>query len=130
LLLDDDLGDQAQDIVVSHVVEWPHIFFFEAFAQILGGDKTRFAVRQVTPSFIAELHERRVRQSHNMGLAIDKKLRVNRVRVACGDAVPQMRKAALIRLPAQFGSDFKRADELAHRAGIGKYWECRHALSF
>ena len=65
-----------------------------------------------------------------MGLAIDKKLRVNRVCMPGGDAVPHMREAALIRFPAQFGSDFEGADKLAHRAGIRKHWECRHALSF
>src|SRR5260370_1968321 len=64
-----------------------------------------------------------------MGLAIDKQLRVNRVRVARRNAVPHVREAALIRLPTQFRSDFERANELAHGAGIRKYCACPHALS-
>jgi hypothetical protein len=64
-----------------------------------------------------------------MGLAIDKKLRVNRVRVSRRNSIPHVREAALIRLPSQLGSHFKGADELAHRAGICKYWACCHARS-
>ncbi len=60
-----------------------------------------------------------MREPHDVWLAIDKEFRVDGVRVPCGDAVPHMREAALIGLAAQFRSHFKRADELAHRAGIG-----------
>jgi hypothetical protein len=64
-----------------------------------------------------------------MGLAIDKKLRVNGVRMPRRNAIPHVREAALIRLPGQLGSYFEGADELAHRAGIREYWACRHAIS-
>jgi hypothetical protein len=64
-----------------------------------------------------------------MRRTIDKKLRVNRVRVPRRNPVPHVRKSALIRLPTQFGSHFECADELAHRAGICKYWACCHARS-
>src|SRR6267143_4665403 len=65
-----------------------------------------------------------------MRLAIDKELRVNRVCMARGNTVPHMREAALVCFPAQFGSDFESAYELAHRAGIRKHWACHHAFSF
>ncbi len=71
-----------------------------------------------------------MRQPDNVCGAIHKKLRVDGVRVARGNAIPHMREAALIGLPGQFGSDFEGADELAHGAGIREYWACRHAVSF
>src|SRR6267142_7084606 len=71
-LLDADLGDEAQDIVVGHIVEGPHIGFLEAFAQILGGDEAGFAVGQVAPGFISKFHECGMRQADYMGLAVDK----------------------------------------------------------
>src|SRR6266481_10129489 len=46
-----------------------------------------------------------------------------------GNAVPHVRKTALKGLPAQFGSHFEGADELAHRAGVRKYWVCCQAIS-
>jgi hypothetical protein len=64
-----------------------------------------------------------------MSFAIDKKLRVNRVRMPRGNAVPHVRETALKGLPAQFGSHFEGADELAHRAGVRKYWVCCQAIS-
>jgi hypothetical protein len=36
----------------------------------------------------------------------------------------------VIDLPAQFRGYVKSADELAHGAGICKYWACGHAVSF
>jgi hypothetical protein len=113
-----DLGDQAEDIVVRHVIEWAHVFFFEALAQVFGGYKTGFAIGQVAPGFVAEFHEGGVGQSDDVGLAIDKKLRVDRIRVARGDAIPHVRKAALKSLACQFGSHFEGADELAHGASV------------
>jgi hypothetical protein len=53
-----------------------------------------------------------------MRFAVDKEFCVDGVRVPRGNAVPHMREAALVGLPAQFGGYFERADELAHRPGI------------
>src|SRR5437899_11080887 len=129
-LLDADQIDQAQHFTFRDVIERASIFFFEAFAQIFRGDKTCFAVGQVTPRLLAQFHERSMREPHHVRLAINKEFRVDGVRVPRGDAVPQMRKPALIGLPAQLRSHLKRADELAHRAGIGKYGACCHVVSF
>src|SRR6266478_2930983 len=128
-LLDADLRDEPKDFGFRDVVERAHIFFLEPLAQVLRGDKARFPVGQVAPGLLAEFHKRGVRQADDMGLAIDKKLGVNGVRMPRGNAVPHVRKAALIRLRGQFGSHFEGADELAHRAGIGKYWAYCHARS-
>src|SRR3977135_847840 len=129
MLLNTGLGDQAHHIVVRHVVERADILYLKPLAQILRGNEARFAVGQVAPCLFPKLHKRGMRQPDNMGFAIDKKLAVNRVCMSRCDAIPHMREAALIRLPSQFGSHFKGADELAHRTGIREYWACCHAIS-
>jgi len=109
---------QSQHIVVPPRRTRPHVFFFEPLAQILRGYKARFAVRQVAPCFLAELHKRGVCQPTTCAAPSTK----NFVSIvsACRrrNPVPHVREAALIRLPSQFGSHFECADELAHRAGI------------
>src|SRR5260370_35467136 len=104
-------------------------FVLGGFAERFRGGEAWFAVGQVAAGFVTEFAERGVRQANNVGGTIHKKLGIDGVRVACGNAVPHMREAALIGLPGQFGSDFEGADELAHGAGIGEYWAGCHARS-
>jgi hypothetical protein len=64
-----------------------------------------------------------MRQPQNQRLAVHKEFRVNRIRVARRDAVPHVRKPALVRFASQLGSHLERAHESAHRAAIGQNWE-------
>src|SRR6266404_7132588 len=118
-LLDSDLLDQAQDVGFRHVVEWPLVFFFQPLAQKIRGDEAGFAVGQVAAKAFAEFHEGLVRQPQDQRLAIDKKFRVDGVRVARGNAVPHVRKPALKYGAGQLGSHLKGAHKGAHGAAIG-----------
>ena len=119
LLLNSDLLDQAQHVGFGDVVERSLVFFLEAFAQIFGGDEAGFAVGQIPAGALAKFHESGVRQPEDNGPAIDEKFRVDGIGVARGDAVPHVRKAAVVDDVSEFGWDVERADECAHRADIG-----------
>jgi len=74
ILLDADLGDEAQGHRRGPHRRGPHIGFLEAFAQILGGDEAGFAVGQVAPGFISKFHECGVRQADDMAWPSTKNL--------------------------------------------------------
>src|SRR5438105_4997525 len=114
-LLDADLFDKASYIFACDIVHFTFVFLFQAFFQIFGGDEAGFAVRQIACGALAEFYETGMVQTDNEGLAIDKKLGVNRVAMASGDAVPHVRETALIKLAGQLGDHFECAYKLAHR---------------
>jgi hypothetical protein len=68
---------------------------------------------------LAKFHEGRVGQAKDDGFAVDKKFRVDGVRVARGNPVPHVRKPALKYGTGQLGSHFKIAHKRAHFAAIG-----------
>src|ERR1700680_2975306 len=113
-LLDADLLDQSQNILMSYVVYRAHIFLFQALSQVVRGDKASLAIGQVASATIAKFYECRVRQTDHHDVAVNKKLGIDRVAVARGDAVPQVRKAAFIAVPGQLGSDLEGAYKLFH----------------
>src|SRR5262249_4845569 len=96
-LLNADLRNQTKDVVVEDVIEFALVFFFQAFAQEFCSDEAGFSVGQFTAGLFAEHDEGRMRKSDDTSIAviIEKEFRVNRVRVARGDAVPNVRKLAV-----------------------------------
>jgi hypothetical protein len=117
-LLDADLLDQSQNILVGHVVYRAHIFLFQALSQVIRGDKAGLAIGQIASAALAKFYERSMRQTDHHDLAIDKKLGIDSVAVACGDAVPQVRKPAFVNVPGQFGSHIEGAHKFFHGAGV------------
>ena len=67
-----------------------------------------------------------MRHPHHHFAAIDQKFGVHRVAVARGNAVPEMRKLAMVGLIGQARGNVEFADELAHRAQIWNSYGCRH----
>src|ERR1035438_2495900 len=128
-LLDADGVDQPEHVVVEDVVERAYVLFFEAFAQVFGRHEAALAVGQVAASAISEGDERGVRESDDVGFAIDVKFCVDGVGVTRGDTVPHMGEAALISLPGKLGSYVEGSDERAHRPGIGQR-RLRYCVTF
>ena len=118
-LLDSDLRDEAEDVVVEDVVEFALVFFLEAFAQEFRGDEAGFAIGQVATSFVAKRGECGVSEADDESAIFDEEFCVDSVGMARGDAVPHVRKAALIDFAGQLGNHFERANELAHCPVVG-----------
>lgn len=83
---------------MEDVVEFSFVLFLEVFAQIFGSDKAGFAVGQLASSFFAKRDEGGVRKANDecVALVIQKKFCVDGVGVARGDAIPHVRKPAVV----------------------------------
>ena len=104
---------------MGNVVQGTLVLFFEAFAEIFGGDEAGFAISEVASVLFAKLHEGGVREANDAAVVVGGKFRVDGVAVAGGDAVPDVRELAVIDLAGKFGDHIKGADELIHSADIG-----------
>src|SRR5260370_995305 len=82
-------------LLYRDVVERPLVPFFQPLAQIFRGDKAGFAGGQIAAGALTKVHEGRVRQAQNERFAVDKKFRVDGVRLARGNAIPHVRNATL-----------------------------------
>lgn len=100
--LNSDLGNEAEDVVVEDIVEFAFVFLFEAFAQKFRRDEAGFAISEFAAGFFAKSDKRGVCEADDASVAviIEKEFSVNGVGVACGDAVPHVREAAVIDLAA------------------------------
>jgi len=95
-LLDANLPNQPGHILASDVVEGALIFLFQPFLQVFRRDKTGFAIGQIAAGLLPKSDKTSVIQADDQGFAVDKELGIKRVGMACGNAVPDVRKAALI----------------------------------
>src|ERR1700683_1691180 len=140
-LLDADGVDQAEHVVVEHIVKRANVFFLQAFTQVFGGNEAAVAVGEVTSGAIAKRDERGVRESHHVRFAVDVEFCVDGVGVARRDAVPHVRKTAVVDLAGEFRGYVEDSDERAHGPAVGQRRLCdrvtfvffrfaRHGLSF
>ncbi len=117
-LLDTDLSDQPGHVFAGHVIQLSFVFFFQPFFQIICGDETGFPVTQIARSFLAEFHEAGVVQPDDQSFTIHKKFRVDGIAMTRGNAIPHVRKAALINFAGKLRSYFECAYKLAHGPGV------------
>src|SRR5712692_8146561 len=97
-LADAELVDQAKDIRGGDIVNGVFALLLEPLAEVFGSEEAGLAVGQVAPGARAKLPKRGMGQADDHAAAVHEEFAVNRVAVARGDAVPQVRKAAVVEL--------------------------------
>src|SRR6266849_8023931 len=99
-LLDAYHLDEPLHFLVRHIVERALVFFFQAFAKIFRGDKTCFAVGQVSAGLFAKFNKGGMREANDAACSIHFELSVDSVAVARRYGAPDVRKAAIVDVAA------------------------------